>query len=53
MCFSTPHPQEQDVPHSHFFKRGFTGLNSEFSFSQMSCPIKLKALTPPYLQLID
>ena len=33
-------PHGQDMTQGQFFKRSLTGLNSEFSFSQTSCPTK-------------
>ena len=35
-------PHEQYVTQSQFFKRSLNGLNSEFSFSETSCLIKVK-----------
>ena len=41
-------PNKQDRAQGPFFKQNLTGLNSEFSFSQVGCHIRVKEPSLPY-----
>ena len=47
IIFTNP-SRSRRIWHNVNFKRGLTGLNSEFSFSKTSCPTKDEELSLPY-----